>query len=316
MPVYNGQRYVAQCIESILGQSFADFEVIISDNASTDGTFAICSAYAARDRRIRLYRESENRGGGWNHNRVLELATGRYFKWACHDDLCDRSMLAKCVAALGEDPGVVLAHPRTTIIDEAGLPVENYALELRTASPDVTIRFGDLVTAYHNCYQIYGVIRRSALDRTGPMGNFVNGDGVLLANLALYGTFYTVPEYLFFSRRHSAQSSQIPPMRLKQRRFRLTGRVNGMPPIEWWDPSRRRSLTFPQWRQLREYIRMVGRSDLGVSDRTRCRLVILRWVLKDHRRYVKDLVIAADQLLCNLSTLIERSPLSDAGESL
>jgi hypothetical protein len=60
----------------------------------------------------------------------------------------------------------------------------------------------------------------------------------------------------------------------------------------------------------------VEHSDLGARDRARCRLVILRWVIKDHRRYVKDLVIAADQLLCNLSASIERGRLKDAGESL
>jgi len=316
MPVYNGQRFVAQGIQSILNQQFQDLELIISDNASTDDTFEICRSFAERDPRIRLYRERENRGAGWNHNRVLELATGRYFKWASHDDVCESSMLGKCVAALEENNAAVLAHPRTTIIDETSTPTENYLLELRTDSPDVVTRFHDLVMSYHWCYQIYGVIRKSALDRTGPMGNYVNGDGVLLANLALYGPYHKVPEYLFFSRRHSAQSSQSQPARLHKRRFRLTGRVNGMPPLEWWDPKRRRNVTFPQWRQLAEYLRLVGRAPLGVADRARCSGVILRWVLRDHRRYVKDLVIAADQLLCNVLTSHANPTLKNVGDSL
>lgn len=314
VPVYNGGRFLSQCLESLLGQEFGDFELIISDNASTDDTFDICRGLAARDHRIRLYREIKNRGGGWNHNRVLELASAPYFKWASHDDVCERSLIAKCVRALDSNSTAVLAHPLTAIIDDSGQFVEKYALPLRTAAPEVSIRFHDLVMAYHQCYQIYGVIRRSALEKTGPMGNFVNGDGVLLANLALYGTFETIPEYLFFSRRHSGQSSQTLPTRLKSRKLRLTRRVNGMPATEWWNPDRRRSLTFPQWRQLIEYSRMVDRAPLPPEERARCRAVIQRWVLRDRRRYVKDIVIAADQLLCNLLTIFSHPILRDAGE--
>jgi glycosyltransferase involved in cell wall biosynthesis len=314
MPVYNAERFVEQGIQSILNQTFTEYELIISDNASTDRTAEICQDFAARDQRIRFYQGDANKGGGWNHNRVLELAKGEYFKWQSNDDLCDASMLEKCVAALDENPAAVLAHARTAIIDETGNFLENYTEELRTDSCDVATRFNDLVMSYHQCYQIYGVIRRSALEKTGPMGNFVNGDGVLLANLALHGPYHKIPEYLFFSRRHTGQSSQTAPSRLRSRRWRLTNRVNGMPCAEWWNTSQRRALTFPQWRQLREYLRLVNRASLGNIDRARCHRVTARWAIRDRRRYVKDLFIAADQIVDNL--LVPGKALERTGETI
>src|SRR5262245_45018612 len=87
LPIFNGEKYVAQAFDSILAQTYADFELIISDNASTDQTEAICQAYANRDRRIRYYRNNRNLGAAANYNRVFDLSTGVYFKWAAHDDI-------------------------------------------------------------------------------------------------------------------------------------------------------------------------------------------------------------------------------------
>ena len=301
MPVFNAERYLGQAIESILTQTFSDFELIISDNASTDRTAEICREFAARDSRIRVFTNDRNLGGGGNHNRVLELATAELFKWATHDDLCAPTFLEVCVRALDENPKAVLAHPRTQVMNEHGQVTEDYTMELDTESPIVARRFYDLVMAYHQCYQIYGVIRREVLDHTGPMGNFVHGDGILLAHLALFGPYVKIPEFLFYSRRHSGQSSQTLPSRLKTRRFRLTTRVNGLPCAEWWDPTKKRKLTFPQWRQLVEYRRCIAHSPLSISDRAACYRVLAQWVARDHRRYVKDILIAADQLLANMS---------------
>jgi glycosyltransferase involved in cell wall biosynthesis len=315
MPVYNAERFVEQGIRSILNQTVTDFELILSDNASTDRTAEICRDFASQDRRIRFYKSEFNKGGGWNHNRVLELARGRYFKWQSNDDLCDPSMVEKCIDALERDPSAVLAHPETTIIDQNGGIIEHYALDLRTDSPDPAVRFSDLIMNYHWCYQIYGVIRKDILDKTGPMGNFVNGDGVLLANLALHGHYSKIPEHLFFSRRHEQQSSQMTPTRLRRRRIQLTNRVNGMPCAEWWNPRRRRALTFPQWRQMTEYVRMVSRAPLSGADRLRCHRVTLGWMLRDRRRYIKDLVIAADQILSNLQEGREQNALQRAART-
>src|SRR6266508_180906 len=87
MPVFNGQRFIRQALDSLLSMDYPNFELIISDNASTDGTAEICQDYAARDRRIRFYRNAKNEGAFGNFARVLALARGNYFMWAAHDDI-------------------------------------------------------------------------------------------------------------------------------------------------------------------------------------------------------------------------------------
>ena len=100
MPVFNGENYLAEALDSLLTQTFSDFELIISDNASTDKTEEICRAYAVRDQRIRYFRNQENLGASRNYNRVFELSSGEYFKWAAHDDLCAPEFLGRCVDVL------------------------------------------------------------------------------------------------------------------------------------------------------------------------------------------------------------------------
>ena len=100
MPVYNGADHVAKAIQAILSQTFEDFELVISDNASSDGTDQICRRYAALDPRIRYCRNDHNLGAAANYNRVFELARAEYFKWAAHDDLYAPEYLERCVAEL------------------------------------------------------------------------------------------------------------------------------------------------------------------------------------------------------------------------
>ena len=120
LPVYNGGQFLATALDSLLGQTFTDFELIISDNASTDTTEEICREYARADARVRYRRSSENRGFTWNANRVVELAAGKFFRWAAHDDACLPTFLERCVETLrSESPSVVLAYPRSKVIDDA-----------------------------------------------------------------------------------------------------------------------------------------------------------------------------------------------------
>ena len=108
LPVYNGERFLARAIDSLLAQDFVDFELVISDNASTDGTGEISRDYAARDPRIRYHRNERNIGAVGNFNRTLDLASGEYFKWAAHDDWCAPQFLGRCVEVLDDDPSTVL----------------------------------------------------------------------------------------------------------------------------------------------------------------------------------------------------------------
>ena len=305
--VYNGARFLEEALHAILNQTFTDFELIISDNASADRTREIVEAYAKRDDRIRYYRSEKNMGAGWNARRVYELATGKYFKWAAVDDLLEPDLLGRCVEIFESDPGCVVAYARTKEVDENGTFIKNYVTPMRADLNDPVVRFRALLLPLHMCYQIYGVMRLSVLHQIPPQGVYVNADGVLLARMSLLGRFYEVPEYLFISRRHSGQSMQTPPIRLQQPRFRLTNRSCTLPCPEWWDPAKTRTITFPEFRQLGEYFLSIYRAPLRAKQKLSCYFLLLSWIKIHRRRMLKDLLIAADQLLYNIQTTNTRS---------
>src|SRR5438874_8869169 len=134
--VYNGERFLEETLHSILNQTFTDFELIISDNASTDRTGEIAEAYAEHDDRIRYYRSEKNMGAGWNVRRVYELATGKYFKQAAADDLVEPDFLRRCVEILESDPDYVVAYPTTKEVDENGTFIRNYVAPIKAGSGD------------------------------------------------------------------------------------------------------------------------------------------------------------------------------------
>jgi len=258
LPVYNGENYLEQALDSILAQTYSDFELIISDNASTDRTAQICQSYAAKDSRIRYSRNPQNLGGVPNYNRTFELSSGEYFKWAAHDDVLAPEFLRQCVGVLDERPDVVLVHPKIKIIDEQGKVVSDYGVKLRTASPRPHVRFHDLIWVRHWCQQIYGVIRRNALKRTRLHGSYASSDRVLLIELALLGPFHEVPEYLQFWRRHSEQGSKL---------------VHDLHAYSaWFDPDNKGAFRAPATRLVLEHFRAVQLARLGPSERVRCYL--------------------------------------------
>ena len=145
LPVYNGENYLAESIDALLGQSYEDFELIISDNASTDGTADICRRYEKQDSRIRYIRQPRNIGLSPNHNFVLQQSRGELFKWAAADDLYGRDLLKRCVDALDEHPDVVLAHSWEAAIDEAGNVTQAMDYPLATDSPRAPERFRSIL---------------------------------------------------------------------------------------------------------------------------------------------------------------------------
>jgi glycosyltransferase involved in cell wall biosynthesis len=161
--VYKGERFLEETLQSILNQTLTDFELIISDNASTDRTGAIAEAYAERDKRIRYYRSEKNMGAGWNIRRVYELATGKYFKQAAADDLLEPDFLRRCVEILESDPGYVVAYAGTKEVDENGSFIKNYVTPMKPDSVDPVARFREMLLISSWCYQIFGVMRLSAL---------------------------------------------------------------------------------------------------------------------------------------------------------
>jgi glycosyltransferase involved in cell wall biosynthesis len=209
LPVYNGGRYLAETLDSLLGQSFTDFELIISDNASTDGTEEICRRYAAKDPRIQYVRQPRNIGANPNHNFVLREARGEYFKWAAHDDLYGRELLDRCVAALDEHPDVVLSHVDKAIIDEAGTVVQKFDYTLATDSSDVRERFRSLVVA-DGADDEYGVIRTHVLRSIRPKDSYHHASRPFMVEIAFRGRFHQIRELLYFRRDHPDRGDRNP----------------------------------------------------------------------------------------------------------
>jgi glycosyltransferase involved in cell wall biosynthesis len=207
MPVYNGEAFVKSAIDAILAQTFGDLELVISDNASEDGTEEICREAARLDSRIRYLRADENRGAAWNYNNVFKASTGRFFRWAAHDDLCAPTHLERCVQALTEgDPSIVLAYPRATVVDENGVWQADYDEPFGLSDPEPHVRLGRLTRHLVKGNMLFGLMRSSALARTRLHGAYATGDWVLIAELALQGPFLEVPERLFVRRRHPGMS--------------------------------------------------------------------------------------------------------------
>jgi glycosyltransferase involved in cell wall biosynthesis len=241
MPVYNAERYLEEALESLLGQSFDDFELVISDNASTDGTADICRAYATRDERIKYLRMRQNYGLIDNFNNVFRLSTGEYFKWAASDDICGRDYLLRAVQVLDDDPSTVLAWAKTVGIDEHGqrVPLAYEVSDLNSPesvySPDPTVRFRRLLRNFWwGTGPIYGLIRAKTLAATRWMHpRHMGGGNVLLSEMSLRGRFYEIPEEMFFFRVHGGMTSWV--NRSLRDRARLAyQRDPGRGPIGWW----------------------------------------------------------------------------------
>ncbi len=277
LPVYNGQNYLVETLESLLAQTFADFELVISDNASTDRTEAICREYAARDARIHYYRNDENIGASANYNRAFELGRGEYFKWAAHDDVLAPTYLERCVAVLDADPDVVLAYTQAKAIDSKGNIVKIYPGKQHFNSPDPRERFYEFVLDPHPVVAVFGLMRREVLGRTRLIGKYAGSDRPLLSEMSLLGKFYEVPEHLFFYRFHEEQS--------------WGGNKSAQAQQAWYDPRRSGKITFPQWRLLREHLRSIERSPVGLKERVSCYLYMGYWMARNRKRLGQNLLL-------------------------
>jgi glycosyltransferase involved in cell wall biosynthesis len=274
LPVYDGEDYLAQSLDSLLGQTYEDFELILSSNASTDGTDEICRAYAARDSRIRLFRQPTNIGAVPNHYFVFEQANGELFKWASGDDLYARDLLARCIELLDEHPEAVLAHSWTAAIDGAGTLIQAHKYPLATDSSSASERLrsmlfgGDDLPGAINADDFYGVIRSDVLRRVKFHDSYHHADQTFMAELALHGPFQQVPDWLYFRRHHPGRAHEA------KRTIR-----------DWCanlDPKRANGLRHPTIRLVVEYIwahyDSVHRAPLTPKERRECYQVISRWL--------------------------------------
>lgn len=212
LPVYNGEKWLLDAVESVLEQSFTDFELIIADNASTDSTLSLCESMAARDSRIRFYRNERNIGVYRNWDYVFKLSSTKYFKWAAVSDFCLDGFFEKCVGVLESRPEVVLAYPRAIVLvngpngEEVAYEYDdNLNLEYERPSD----RYSTYLERERLNNVVHGVIRSAALRETAlhcpPLWG---ADISMVAELSVRGKFVEVPERLFV-RRFNEQTSSV-----------------------------------------------------------------------------------------------------------
>ncbi len=287
LPVYNGENYLAESLDALLGQSYEDFELIISDNASTDDTANICRRYAKQDSRIRYVRQERNIGAGLNHNFVFLESRGELFKWASADDLYAGDLLQRCVDALDEYPDVVLAHSWTAAIDSEGNVTQALEYPLTTDSPKAPERFRSMLFGNSGIFRNhvgiqsirvnnegviraddeYGVIRADVLRRVAPHDSYYHADRILVLEIGLYGPFHQEPDWLYFRRDHPERAQYAQTMR------------------SWCtnlDPRRADRLRYPAARLFAEYmwgyVAAIRRAPLSPADRRECYRYLAQWI--------------------------------------
>ena len=310
LPVYNGEDYIAESIEALLGQTYEDFELIISDNASTDGTPGICRRYEKQDSRVRFIRQHQNIGLSPNHNFVLEEARGEFFKWAAADDLYGRDLFKRCVDALDVHPDVILAHSFEGVVDHEGNVTQAMDYPLATDSSRATERFRSILFGSSGLFEStnpeqpgfirvdnsgilracdeYGVIRTAVMRKIAPLGSYHHADRIVVCELALHGKFHITPEWLYFRR-------DTP-----DRTYNMSPKVRVR--CEIMDPVRKNRLVHPTARLVAEYFLgyagAIRRAPLSPADKRECYRDLARWMVDRAASKVvpRHLVPAIDQL--------------------
>lgn len=204
MPVRNGMPYLEEAIDGILAQTFTDFELIISDNASTDGSWECMKGKASGDGRIRLTRHEVNHGSTANFNTVLALARAPLFAWAAHDDMRDPRWLDALVKVMTEPDAVVLAQSGVDLVDPEGKIREHYdCLPLVAGGQDADerlSRFRKLDGGFGKANIIYGLARTAALRAAGGLHPTAAGDVATLEEMVVRGQIVVLTDYLFKKR--------------------------------------------------------------------------------------------------------------------
>jgi glycosyltransferase involved in cell wall biosynthesis len=293
MPVYNGEQFIEEALTSLLAQTYQDFELLISDNASTDRTSEICRDYASRDSRIRYRRNDRNLGFAKNQNSVIEHANGEYFLLTHHDDVRLPTYLERTLEVLDGDPGVVVCYTTTRDIDARGQFLPRRDPELRVDSEDQVARFRDIIRMDHICEADFGLTRLSALRETRLHGDYADSDRVLLAELLLRGRFHRLSDCLFHRRAHANQSTAIAPNRQTR--------------TVWYNPAHSGGIILPHFRQLGEYLSAIGRGPVRWRARLSCYAAMAGWIRTNRRRLLSDLEYAAVGLLRPLYHAVKRT---------
>jgi glycosyltransferase involved in cell wall biosynthesis len=282
MPVFNGEKYLALTLDAILAQTYTDFEVVISDNGSTDSTQQICESYAAKDQRIKYRRNPKNIGIAPNFNRVFELSSGEYFKWTDYDDLLAPEFIAKCVEGLDRYPDAAVCFPKTRWIDENGGFIRDFEPPQDASSLVPHVRFKSLILEPdHVVSQASGIMRADLVRKTVMHRSYPCSDEVFLAHLSLLGSFHGIPDRLFSWRIHPRQTNKGV---LASERSR----------VNFFDTSLEGQVVLIKWLYFKDCLFAIRTSPISAPQKFLCYFYMLRWlfVVKNFRSITKDLLLA------------------------
>lgn len=200
MPVYNEEEFLAQSIESILAQDYNNFELIIVDNASEDGTAGICAEYARQDRRISFHRNKKNIGQ-YSGSKILELSSGVYHLWAAGHDLWHTNFISTLVEEMEKDSSILLCYPKSFFIDTENNIVGLIPAEIDTRGLPTIERFRKAIWDIHVGSMVYGLFRSNILkDKLWKERSVIGVDHIQVADLNILGAMAFIDKPLFFMR--------------------------------------------------------------------------------------------------------------------
>jgi glycosyltransferase involved in cell wall biosynthesis len=280
MPVYNGGEEMCEAIESIRAQTLADFELIVSDNASTDDTPAIIERYTRSDPRVRYVRIAKNVGVNPNYCHVFRLSRGTYFKWASSNDLLDATFLARCVAELERDPSIALCFSNTGLFTASIADARPYEDNLDLVGSDPVSRFDHVIADMRLNNALNGVVRSSVLRRTALIPDYDPSDVVLIAEIALNGKIRRLEDTLFFRRMSAASATKLK----SREELMSTYYVN-----------KSFGTYFPAIRQTGGYLGATVRAPLSVRDRLRMLRRVGRSAYWDLRNVLRGVAGGGDR---------------------
>lgn len=270
MGVYNGEHFIREAIDSLLTQDYENFELIISDNSSTDNTQQICLEYVARDKRIHYYRNGVNIGAIRNFNNIFKMSHGEYFMWQAHDDYRAPNYISSCLFYLENNPNAVLCCTNV-LINENGNFIESKE-NFSTIGMSLNQRFRRLLWN-NTCAVLYGLIRTSALKKTGLIKNVIGGDNPLVAELSLMGEFYQLPVFLF-KKNHINRKKNI--FRKIKKQF------------ETCMPYDNQKYFFPFTKLAIEYWKLIKNSQLRIKEKFRAFIDIILCFLIKYKIFLLD----------------------------
>jgi glycosyltransferase involved in cell wall biosynthesis len=263
VPVFNAERFLPRALDSLLSQTLTDFELIISDNASTDGTPEICKEYLRRDPRVRYIRQPVNIGAPRNWNLLVHEARGVFFKWASANDYCAPDMLEKCISKMTADPGVVLCYGKTQFVDldEQPIRIDEYDTSFNDDQPSERFRRVTSTKARNNMQS--GVFRVDVLRCTQLNRLYPTSDLALMPELALYGRFQLIDEVLLF-RREDPDTSTTMLTPLERQRV--------------YDPEAKAPMRFVVTRRRLQDFLSISRAPIPISEKLRAYRFALRFL--------------------------------------